>query len=345
MVFGPSRTGSRTGYAQIKVNAGQSVGLVAAKLELGSQQTLARQNEDGEWEIIDPPDYALQYALCSLYSPSTGEWVGNQHSNPNLLDNWYFADAVNQRGQTEYTSDGYAIDRWRLGRAEGVSGARAAVSSDGIKILPGNYIRQMQEDPRFEDVELTFSALINDDLFSFTFVWKNSTVYLASPVNKGWILAYSGVSKYVHLYNHSGEADDVVKAAKLELGPIQTLAHQDADGNWVLNDPPPNKALELAKCQYYYKPKNDNWISACVMGNGYVQIRIPGKMRIVPAVENTIPIFGTDEQWHNSVPLISKFLFPDSVVLNYFDSALIGSAFNRGDCVLLSYQPALNADL
>lgn len=41
-------------------------------------------------------------------------------------------------------------------------------------------------------------------------------------------------------------------AAKLELGPVQTLAHQDADGNWVLNDPPPNFQQELAKCQRYY---------------------------------------------------------------------------------------------
>lgn len=31
-------------------------------------------------------------------------------SNPNLLDNWYFVRAVNQRGQTNYTA-GYTIDR------------------------------------------------------------------------------------------------------------------------------------------------------------------------------------------------------------------------------------------
>jgi hypothetical protein len=42
-------------------------------------------------------------------------------------------------------------------------------------------------------------------------------------------------------------------AAKLELGTHQTLAHQDADGNWILNDPPPDPALELAKCQRCYE--------------------------------------------------------------------------------------------
>ena len=42
-----------------------------------------------------------------------------------------------------------------------------------------------------------------------------------------------------------------IAAAKLELGSQQTLAHRDASGNWVLNDPPPDPALELAKCQRY----------------------------------------------------------------------------------------------
>ena len=51
--------------------------------------------------------------------------------------------------------------------------------------------------------------------------------------------------------NSSVEAHVKLYAAKLELGSQQTLAHQDADGKWVLNDPPPNKALELAKCQRY----------------------------------------------------------------------------------------------
>ena len=44
-----------------------------------------------------------------------------------------------------------------------------------------------------------------------------------------------------------------VAAAKLELGDAQTLAKQDENGNWVLNDPPPDFGQELAKCQRYYQ--------------------------------------------------------------------------------------------
>ena len=47
----------------------------------------------------------------------------------------------------------------------------------------------------------------------------------------------------------------VINAVKLEPGPVQTLAHKEGD-TWVLNDPPPNKALELLKCQRYFQRLN-----------------------------------------------------------------------------------------
>ncbi len=49
----------------------------AAKLELGSTQTLAYQDEDGNWQLLPQPesDYATQLAKCrryALFSPLTG---------------------------------------------------------------------------------------------------------------------------------------------------------------------------------------------------------------------------------------------------------------------------------
>ena len=44
-----------------------------------------------------------------------------------------------------------------------------------------------------------------------------------------------------------------VKAGKWELGDKQTLAHQDENGEWVLNDPPPDPTIELLKCQRYFQ--------------------------------------------------------------------------------------------
>lgn len=43
-------------------------------------------------------------------------------------------------------------------------------------------------------------------------------------------------------------------AAKLEEGTKQTLATQDSNGKWILDDEPPNFSLELLKCMRYYQP-------------------------------------------------------------------------------------------
>lgn len=59
---------------------------------------------------------------------------------------------------------------------------------------------------------------------------------------------YDDFSNIAELDIISNTENIIVMAVKLELGSIQTLAHQDADGNWILNDPPPDKGMELLKC-------------------------------------------------------------------------------------------------
>lgn len=88
-------------------------------------------------------------------------------------------------------------------------------------------------------------------------------------------------------------------AAKLEIGAQQTLARKDADGNWILNDPPPNKALELAKCQrYFLNLLADDNTTYTALGFGradtdavaFVQVPIPCQLR-------TTPVIGTSGQF------------------------------------------------
>ncbi len=52
-------------------------------------------------------------------------------SNPNLLDNWYFADPINQRGQMEYSDTGYTIDRWRT-----ISDIKFSATNGGLCFSP-----------------------------------------------------------------------------------------------------------------------------------------------------------------------------------------------------------------
>ena len=49
-----------------------------------------------------------------------------------------------------------------------------------------------------------------------------------------------------------------IYAVKLEIGDTQTLAREE-NGQWVLNDPPPNYALELAKCNMSLADTSDSY--------------------------------------------------------------------------------------
>ena len=76
---------------------------------------------------------AYQYAVEGGFSGTEEEFraVVGVRSNPNLLDNWYFADPINQRGQTEYTeNEQYTIDRWYL---RGTISQQLTVSSNGLR--------------------------------------------------------------------------------------------------------------------------------------------------------------------------------------------------------------------
>ena len=194
----------------------------------------------------------------SFYYANNPQWTPwrelaslDQTSNPNLLDNWYFADPVNQRGLTEY-GEGYTIDRWCLY----VSGTTTISIENGVVIHEGagGYFQQRLERSKMEKLlgqAATLSVLIDNQLYSATDLLGypgNRCIIRGLPVGES-SLFWDDVKCEVNFSLTGGTG--VLQAVKLELGPVQTLAHQDASGNWVLNDPPPNKALELAKCQRY----------------------------------------------------------------------------------------------
>ncbi len=236
--------------------------LKAVKLELGSQQTLAHQDASGNWVLNDPPNYDMQYALCSLYSPITGERVRYPHSNPNLLDNAYWADRdaiINQRGQMEYTGTGYTIDRWMTTdgpltidiKEDSVTITNTSDSTEGYFF---QRLDEIAESVNGRDVTLSFLT-VDGTLYSGTVTFSTEEEKAFFIINDENLRVYLGREKahpLVCVIGVKAGKTLSIKAAKLELGPVQTLAHQDENENWVLNDPPPNKALELAKCQRYF---------------------------------------------------------------------------------------------
>ena len=186
-------------------------------------------------------------------------------SNPNILDNSYFPDPINQRGQTEYTGNTYTIDRWMMTNQY----CKLQVNDGHISLVSAQpqtqsvWIQQKLENPKqYLGKIMTFSVLLLNGTFmtcsgSIPSESISANTGFHSSILNGvdlWVLKTPSELVLVQisaLKNFLGQTDIV--AAKLELGPRQTLAHKDADGNWVLNDPPPDKQQELAKCQRYFE--------------------------------------------------------------------------------------------
>ena len=277
-----------------------SVRPIACKLEPGLTQTLAHQDGDGKWVLNDPPDYALQYALCSLYSPHTGAWVGNRRGGAQLLDNAYWGDreaVVNQRRKAEYTGTGYCIDRWKAT----ATGTVVTLVDNGLRLTaPADknvYLLQYFERP-LSPGEYTLSALVPEVKGTgyIQFVYADGTYGPAAKITESGLIVVAAVATKevgrVALQTNAG-GSIVFEAAKLEPGLTQTLAHQDADGNWALNDPPPNRALELAKCQRRFVRLSLAEYQSIGIGQAFTAERVrmvlplPQPMRITPSLSAT----------------------------------------------------------
>lgn len=202
---------------------------------------------------------AYQYAVEGGFSGTEEEFraVVGIRNNDNLLDNWYLADPINQRGQTEYIDFGYTIDRFLW---YGNAGKLQVL--DRVIRISNNGNSNVYWGTAFESQRLSAGQVYTASVIASTdvlvLVWVEGLNDIAVGTNFVTFTMPSVPENRecrMTIINADPSAVYDVTAFKLELGPVQTLAHKDASGNWVLNDPPPNKALELAKCQrYQYTP-------------------------------------------------------------------------------------------
>lgn len=170
----------------------------------------------------------------------------------NLLDNWYFGNPVNQRGQSAYTGVVYGVDRW-VGRN---ASTQVTVDSGCIYLNStasgaSGILDQVIENPDFLlNKRVTISAIVGGTL-------ETHTVDMPSSYSPGYIIigsrVYLGVGsdgsvifRFVQAYTWQLQ----IVAAKLELGSEQTLCHNEgtaATPVWVLNEVP-NYEHELYRC-------------------------------------------------------------------------------------------------
>lgn len=225
--------------------------------------------------------------------------------NPNLLDNWYFSNPVDQRGGyvvppgtdyyyiggetvagttaayytvksvdtngnatfaidgtdywcigkgvRGYTGGGYGIDRWKQ-----LYDSTYCLIQDGYVSFYGTDFGQMIETKIIPlNTPLTYSVLTAEGIlgsitFQFDGTQSQTTFGLIGETKFRANFIYNWGNTYTPFFLQTEENVINVVAMKLELGSQQTLAHQDADGNWVLNEIP-DYGEQLARCQRYFR--------------------------------------------------------------------------------------------
>jgi hypothetical protein len=262
--------------------------------------------------------------------------------NPNLLDNWYFGNPVDQRGgyvvppgtmywttgdisdasqsvgitdkyypvtfeatdygrrakfyigetpyyvwdQTAvrgYCELGYTIDRWRA------NGGMSIVLTDSGLLLTANgvyeygYLAEYLETLPPLGATVTLSALVDGQLYSASRkLTGNNYITINLPDSNQIMFDEANKRVYPMVYP---DHPYTISAIKLELGSQQTLAHQDENGNWVLNEIP-DYGEQLRKCQrYYYKlyPNSGDFFIGFEDDTILAYVQFPVPMRTRPA--------------------------------------------------------------
>ena len=201
--------------------------------------------------------------------------------NENLAVNWWLVDPINQRGQTSYTAAGYCIDRWTSKGNETNFTVDGGIKTTHVK---GSFSRMTQYIDNVEHLAgrtVTFSVIASGTttLGMYIFANKSNTSSgskIQAVTEKAELYSFTCnvpadatiAEIAVGVPTDSVSGDLIVHAVKLELGSNQTLAHQDTNGNWVLNDPPPDKGLELLKCIQSTADSADTYANKVVYHTG-----------------------------------------------------------------------------
>ena len=175
--------------------------------------------------------------------------AGQGGTNPNLLDNPWFT--VNQRGITSLTGYGYIADRWNAPWGQATYTANADGSITIGHGSEGQFLQRIALPPNaLAGKTITLSLMLGDGTIGS---WTRTVPSGAADVISasfggrafGFSSAASGTAYGYTLWIYtspSSTTDFTLKAAKLEIGSISTLA----------NDAPPDYVEELLKCQHYY---------------------------------------------------------------------------------------------
>lgn len=251
---------------------------------------------------------------------------------PNLLDNWYFGRPVNQRGQTSYSADWiYTIDRWQTSENSTLTVNNGSVS------LTGSYIFEPLEEivDALKGKTVTVSLLFSTGELEFATGVVPTTWSGWSSIVKNSHVGLQGIGEdSSRLWLLITDSAKNILAAKLELGPTQTLAHQE-NGVWVLNEVP-EYGEQLRRCQRYYIKydtiKANGYISNAAKSY-YMPIFLPEALRTTPTILGTPKIRVRFNGGYSSKFVGGTFTAPDSWGVTVISANAVTLAFNVNTAV------------
>lgn len=269
---------------------------------------------DGPWKIIctedntpDPvnsgmPKGGYQYQMLHKIDSTdfNTRWI-DSYSNPNILDNPYFPNPINQRGiQSDVLwgpQNATGIDRWRCFGPN----VTKWIEGQGIVLLAGinSIIEQYFESSRLINGQVyTLSAYLSLSSTSTPILLQTNIIAETTKdyditidgniVNLSYIHFPYGKQnqELVRVWNKTESSTVTVYSMKLEKGSLSTLCRYDRNGNAQLRDGVPNYQQELAKCQRYYLGPITCREAIILSDNfGYLTIHTPVQMN-APTIIN-----------------------------------------------------------
>lgn len=294
----------------------------------GTQSNSVKASQLKEY-ILGDVDFLGGVKTVNNVTPDESGNIALVITNPNILDNAYFASPVNQRKGTSYVGATNTIDRW-FTNSEAclltiVDGAvNMSNNTDSVSTAVQSLSQKVDNFERLVGKTLTFSTLAKGQ--DFKLVIRSGSVVIAEQGNYVSADNYSiftltfdvpnGITNdFTCVIQGKNKGWFEVVAAKLEVGNSQTLARQE-NGVWVLNEVP-NYTEELFKCQRYFINLNPAGTNFTCYGTGVatsetqaaIMIDLPAPMRTVPTIISSGKLRFFQPNGAVSAPLTSMSVF------------------------------------
>lgn len=252
---------------------------------------------DNTWTAVGT---TTGYLKIDTIIPTGGAWI-------TIGGTQYLVSAPSDSVVRGYVGAGYTVDRWKLVESAHV----VTIEAGSITLRKPANTADFVYAQYFEGATLEFlrgkTATIsvmdsNGNVYSKTLLIPASGMFDSDNLYIGdnwWIdlIVLPSGDFYIRFVSITkAETTLGIQAAKLELGSQQTLAHKDADGNWVLNEVP-DYGEQLRRCQRYFVrfalagQRFIGYLTADNQTNGQALINTPVQMRTTPVAIGNFGVY------------------------------------------------------